>query len=559
MLIDDPLPGHPTDPPVSSPLDPVSTGAVTALSREDIRWWAAALVALLLASIGLHARAFSLAPEGWTFSGFLLNSLDPWTYKAFSRSYAEGGLLIDNPFAATPARPALFHLLWFLIGKLQALFHIPFLPVYYLLGAVATGMMCLAILYFVREFLQGFRAHLAFLLACTAGGAGWLVALLSPDTAAALKPIDLFNHEGFPATSALFFPHFTLSIATLVTALLWFHRGLARGRRGWAYGSALLTLVLGFFHPYHLVTVAAVTTAWVMTAQARAGRRMYRGWADLGLIALASAIPVFYFLWVFSHPNWSPWEAANVVRTGFTGSVLGLGPILLLAACGLMRSGLRDAFTRFRAPVVWGAVGLALLIPNPVVKFNAKLVEGLVVPLAILGVGAFPDGMLRGLRGRICAVAATLATMLPSTVFLAVVALRVVGGNVASFMPQNWPQGCLVYDEDAAVMARLGGLSLEGALVMVPAETGMLLPAYAGVRVYFSHPSCTPDYTKRWETARMIYGGRLSTAERHAVLRRLGVTHLWSSTQWADTFDPASDPYLAPAMVAGGTGLWRVR
>ncbi len=528
----------------------------------DSRWWGAVFGTVLLAALLVYAAAFMMPPPGWNFSGFLLNSGDAWGYRAFVRAFAEGGWLIDNPFSDVVREPAFFNLLWFALGKVQRLTGLPFLAIYYALGAVAAGLMFRVILRFTREFGgDGSAGRFAFLLASLGGGVGWISLLISRDAPTNLRPMDLFHPEGFPVQSALFVPHFALSIALLGTIMAWFHRGVSTGRRGWSAASALLTLALSFFHPYHLVTVGIVAGAWVAVEQTLGRRRLHRGWADLGLLALAMLPAALYYRWFFRQPNWGMWGAGNIVRTqGGAAVLLGLGPLVAMAGVGVWRQRAWGLDARRRFLLVWSAVGIGLLFSYPLFQFEAKLVEGLILPLAVLGAGAlFSPDDARGTRRKWLAAAGVLLAMMPSHAVLVAESLDVVSGSWKNFFPIDWIQGCTLSDDEVELNRYLEGRSLAGSVIMAPISAGRVLPGVSDARVFVSGSHVTRDHARRWTLSRWFYLDSEQPEERYYVLRENGVDLVWHRTGLGAAFTPDTEPYLEPVFVTPDVSLWRVK
>jgi hypothetical protein len=305
------------------------------------------------------------------------------------------------------------------------------------------------------------------------------------------------------------------------------------------------------------VTVVAVAAAWVAVEQVAAGRRLHRGWADLAILAGAALAPVPYYRWLFGQPNWQLWEKTNLVRSLLAGFLLGLGPLLLLAAAGAWRW--RGGIARLRFPIVWSVVGLCLVFSHPLVKFEAKLVEGLIAPLAVLGAGAVFGPRGPSARRGWALAALLLLLLVPSTPFLAAKSLQVVAGRWRNLFPAEWTHGSYLYAGDLAVLRHLAREPLPaGSLLMAPYEEGRLLPAAADVRVFVSTPSFTPEFPRRWRASEEAYAPSLSADERRFLLRRLGATHVWYSPAWGLGFDPAREPWLEPVVTDRGAGVWRI-
>ncbi len=516
-------------------------------TASDLRWWGAVFGGVLATALMLYVAAFRLAPSGSVFSGFLLNSGDAWGYRAFVRAFAEGGWLIDNPLSDAFHDPAFFNLLWFALGKIQRLAGLPFLAVYYAFGILAAGLMFWVILRFCRRFAgEGAGGRFGFLLASFGGGLGWLTLLVSDDLADLWRPMDLYLPEGYPLQAALFAPHLALSIAMVGTILLWFWDGVSAGRRSRTIGAALLTLALSFFHPYHLATVGLVAGAWVALEQVLDRTRFHRGWIDLGVLGLAVLPALGYYRWLFRQPNWSMWASENIVPVkGAAPFLLGLGPLVGLAAVGAWRWGKRALDSRWRFLIVWAAVGIGLLHSYRLFKFEAKLVEGLILPLAALGAASLfgPDGP--GSRRRRMAAAAALLILVPSHAMMAARSLDTVRQR-DNYFPRNWLYGSTLTSGKVEAMRFLGRLD-PGQVIITPPTVGSMIAGMTGIRPFIVTASLdvTPNFADKFRAvAQAVYFQPIAPYERYDLLVSNRIDLLWFSTGGSYTLDPSREPYL---------------
>ncbi len=516
---------------------------------------------VLLAAALLYAAAFRLPAPGRVFMGYLLNSGDAWGYQAFSEGYARGGWLIDNPLSDAFHEPAFFNLLWFALGKVRRLTGLPFLTVYYAFGVMAAGAMFWAILRFCRQFAgEGAAGRFAFLLASFGGGLGWITLLSSNETANRLRATDIYFSDGYPLQAALFAPHLALSIALMGTILLWFHRGVSTGRRGWSLGAALLTMALSFFHPYHLATVGCVAGAWVAVEQALGWKRLHRGWIDLGLLGLAVLPAAVYYRWLFRQPNWAMWATENVVRTrGVPSLLLGLGPLAGLAALGAWRRGLRHPDSGRRFLVVWSLVGIGLLHSYPIFKFEAKLVEGLVLPLAVMAAGAIfgPRDRAGGTHRRWVAAAAVLLILAPSHVMVAARSLDTVRQR-DNYFPKNWRLGSTLARGEVEAIDFLGRLDSRQ-MIFAPPYVGFMIPGMAGMRPFIGSIDITPGFTGKFHIAQAVYYRTMPPQERYRLLASGKASLLWCSVRNRYAFDPSREPYLERIFANADVHIYAVR
>jgi hypothetical protein len=298
----------------------------------------------------------------------------------------------------------------------------------------------------------------------------------------------------------------------------------------------------------------------VVVEQAIDRSRIHRGWSGLGILALAVLPAAAYYLWFFRQPNWRVWASENVAPTGgFPAVAIGLGPLIGLAAVGTWCRGRGHIERRQRFLVVWIAVGLALLFSGPVFRFEGKLIEGLVLPLASLGAGAWsgPGGIVS--RRKWAAAAVVLALLLPSHAVLAGKGLRLAAGRDEGFLPENWSHGTLLGRGEAEANVWLARNPLPGARFMCLLETGRMLPGVADVRVFIGGYTVVDNFARRMQIVKDYYDGADTAAARLDILRRAGITHVWYGPRWGLRFRAADEPYLERIYANADVEIHRVR
>jgi hypothetical protein len=539
------------------------------MTRNDVKWWLAAWGGVVLLAATVYLAAWRAPLPGYRFCGFLLNSDDAWGYQAFARAFARGGLLIDNPWSNRVLPPAFFNLLWFLLGKGMAATGLPFIALYYAAGVVSAGLMYLAILGVMKAFLgDGFAGRTGFLLAGFGGGLGWIVVLLSTTAAVELRPLDIFHQEGYPLQAALFFPHLALSTAMLAAIMLLLWRGLAQGRRGALRWAGALLIGLGFFHPYHLVTVLTVAGAWSVVRLIRDRGGWLGRLRDFLPLAGGVALPLLYYRWLFTRENFAWWAKANEVLTGGVVPVLlGLGALLPLAAIGAWGRDADSAHPPDRRLFlsVWAMAQGALLFAHPLVRFEAKLAEGLILPLAALAVlGAtdlasrFPR-LLGGWRGWGAAALAGML-LLPSHAILVRESLASIGVLRSALLPGNWPwrNSLPARELEAHEFVRR---TVPADAVFLGMVYSNILPAVADVRCFSGKMHITPDEFRKRDETEWFFSSPLSDFDRYRFLRERNIGYLWADpwSMVAFPFRPEEMNFLERIFDNGTVRVYRVR
>ncbi len=539
------------------------------MTRSDLKWWLGCWLAVTAVTVAVYVAAWHAPMPGYRFCGFLLNSDDAWGYQAFARAFARGGLLIDNPWSNLVRPPAFFNLIWFLLGKGMAVTGFSFITLYYAAGILSTGLMYLAILLLMKALLgDGLAGRAGFLLAGFGGGFGWVVALLSTEAATRLRPLDIYHQEGYPLQAALFFPHLALSMAVLTFIMLLLWHGMALEKRRAVAGAGALLVVLGFLHPYHLVTVLAVAGAWTALRLVRGRGQWRRALSDFMLLAGCAALPLLYYRWLFTRENFAWWAEANEVLTGgIVPVLLGFGAFLPLAALGV--------FGRDDAPPggpsrrlflgAWAVTQGALLFSSPLVRFEVKLAEGLILPLAALAVlgagklaGRFP-ALLGGWRGWMAAALA-FALILPSHAILVRESLSSIGMYRHSLLPSNWHWRNVISPREREAHDFIRR-NVPADAVFFGSALSVILPAVADVRFYSGKMHITPDEFRKFEETDWFLTKPLSQSDRHVFLRERNIGYVWYDP-WAMVaypFRPGNLSFLEPAFDNGAVRIYRVR
>ncbi len=539
------------------------------MTRSDLKWWLGCWLAVTVVTVAVYVAAWHAPMPGYRFCGFLLNSDDAWGYQAFARAFARGGLLIDNPWSNLVRPPAFFNLIWFLLGKGMAATGLSFVTLYYAAGILSTGLMYLAIQRLMKALLgDGLAGRAGFLLAGFGGGFGWVVALLSTEAATRLRPLDIYHQEGYPLQAALFFPHLALSTAILTFIMLLLWHGMALENRRAVAGAGALLVVLGFLHPYHLVTVLAVAGAWTALRLLQRGGRKVTAIGDFLLLAGCAALPLLYYRWLFTRENFAWWAGANEVLTGgIVPVLLGFGAFLPLAAVGAFgRDDASQGGSKRRLFLgIWAVTQGALLFSSPLVSFEVKLAEGLILPLAALAVlgagklaGRFP-ALLGGWRGWAIAALA-FALILPSHAILVRESLASIGMYRSALLPANWHWRNVLSTREREAHEFIRR-NVPADSVFLGTTFSNILPAVADVRFYSGKMHITPDESRKFEETEWFLSSPLSGFRRHVFLRERNIGYVWPSPWSPVPFDfrPEDLPYLEPVFDNGAVCLYRVR
>jgi hypothetical protein len=394
---------------------------------------------------------------------------------------------------------------------------------------------------------------LAALLACAGSGMGWLQLLLAPTPAGGVSPIDFWLMDAFPFFSALTFPHFTAAIALMALALAGFLALLRQTRPALLAGVACCSAGLTLIHPFGgglAVLVGGVYAGLALLLRQTTLRRALPAGLALGL----PAAPILaYDAWLFStQPAFRAWSAQNVTLSPPPGHYLAsFGLLLALALVGAARA------IRRREPTLLAVVWLALVIPLLYAPTNLqrRFLEGAMLPLcalAAVGLVAAFRRLIRLRRWRRRALLLVLALTWPSNLAL----IAGVSGAAVARSPSVFYAADVV-----AAVDWIGTSAGPDDVVLSALETGNLIPARTGRRVYLGHWIETMAFERKKEAVRAFFSAETSDDARRDLLARGRIAWVFHgpAEKSLGDFTPASAGYLEPAFAVGNVTVYRVR
>jgi len=520
------------------------------------REWRRVLV-LALALAALTSIPYVL---GWLrsdathiYSGATLDLMDYNSYLAKMQQGAAGQWRFTITYTSEEHAGGFVYPFYLLLGHIAGWTGLS-LPLVYQLARLLCALGMVAAIYRLMAALLAAPAWrwIACLLACAGGGLGWLQLLIAPTAVGGISPIDFWLMDGFPYFSALTFPHFTAAVALMALALAGFLALLRATRASALAGAALCMFSLTLIHPFGGGLTFLIAGLYGALALAQRRTNLRRA-LPAGLALALPAAPILgYDAWLFStQPAFRAWAAQNITLSPPPGHYLAsYGLLLALAVAGLTWA------LPQRGPL-WLAgawlLAVALLVYAPT-NLQRRFLEGVMVPLGALAtVGA--TLLLRRIRARAWRRRAWLllvALTWPSNLALtAGVSAAALARSPSLFYP-----GDLI-----AAVDWVGANAGPETVVFSALETGNLIPARTGRRVYLGHWIETQDYARKREEVSAFFAGALTEAAQRALLRAGHITHVFHgpAERALGGFEPARAAYLEPAFCAGDVVLYRVR
>jgi len=456
-------------------------------------------LALAIVTAIPYVYAYAVQSPGHVFLGFFYLGDDANTYLAKMRQGWEGSWAWQNRYTTESSPTAYLFMFWILLGHIAGVTNLPLIVVFHLARIAAAFALMAAAWLFIGQFIQDRGARrFAFFLCAIGLGMGYVIQALG-------HPVIFGNQSDtldwrMPELSAFYsvlaLPHFAWSGVFAALGVVLTLKAIERGSITLGVLAGLAWLGQASIHPQMPILMGGATALALLLRPARP-----RGWIAG---ATAFAIPAPYILYSYlafiGNPEVQRWtfHSKNALPPESISLFFAIAPQLLLALTGLpgalRRRSREDLFL-----VAWLVLlAVILYLPNPAGDLRRRFLDGLYLPLVVLGARGLYDSILprlRSLRARRLIPFSYVAFAAVGSAFLVLAPLA-----VAAF-----PQ----YSMPAAEYDGLHWLGREPAgRVLAMPGVGLYIPAYSSDTVYVGHYDETFDYVNKTQTALSVLTGK---------------------------------------------------
>jgi hypothetical protein len=488
---------------VSTPYRLGAPGREAALARAawPKEWRLPLLMGFVLAVVTAipYAYAYAVQPAGHVFIGFFYLGDDANTYLAKMREGWEGSWAWTNRYTTESGSSAYLFMFWILLGHLGALAHLPLVVVFHMARVAAAFALTAGAWLFISHFIRdpGTR-RFAFLFCILGLGMGYVIQAFGQPVVFGNQTdtLDWRMPELTAFYSVLALPHFAWSGVFAAVGVALTLKAIERGSMWLGLLAGIAWLGQASIHPQMPILMGAATGLALLL---RPGRP--RGWLAF---ALAFGIPAPYVLYSYlafvGNPEVQRWtfHSKNALPPETVSLFFAIAPQLLLAAIGVpgaIRRRSREDLFLLAWLVLLGAI---LYLPNPAGDLRRRFLDGLYLPLVVLGArGLYEDVLprIRSLRARRLVPFSYVAFAAVGSAFLVLAPLAVAA------QPQ--------YTFPVAEYEGLGWLGSQpsGRVLCMPG-IGLYVPAYSSDTVYVGHYDETFDYVDKTQTALAVLTGK---------------------------------------------------
>lgn len=488
---------------------------------------------------------------GWSRSGanalylgrIPSNPADTAAYYSNIEQARQGRLLFANQLTSEPQEPSQFHPLWLLTGWLAKLFGLTPPTAFQVTRLLALGIFVVTIDRLLVRLFSRTRARIVALVTiCTSSGLGWLFAqqaYIGTDILSA--PIDLWVDEANTfrslSHSALFVVSQVLLLTIVWRVFVWTQNG--RQRYDWLIGPSLA--LLGYIHPYDLITAGAVSAVWVTvwTFTARPARdrilQVIQQVAVLGVWLVPVA--AYYYFGPLREPAVRGWFEQNITLSPKPLAVLiGYGLLWPLSILGASTHWKRYRWVAFVSTWII-VVMVCMYIPG--LPIQRRLLSGVHIPLALLATLGLQWVIQRGIVPRW-----QTATLVLSLVFLATMNTKHLQADIRGILhPATLDYPVFISGDAWSAMKWIQSNTGSHDVIMASMWDGNAIAGLAGRPVVVAHGNQTVaanDRERDWERFR---DGTTTPTDREEIVARLGVRWLYWTTedQRVSEYRPGSD------------------
>jgi hypothetical protein len=464
-------------------------------------WTIPLLTGLVLAIVTAapYLYAYAAQPHGQVFMGFFYLGDDANTYLAKMRQGWEGSWAWDNRYTTEPSPAAYLFMFWLLLGHLAALLKLPLILTFHLARVAAAFALMAAAWAFITHFIDDTRARRFAFFFCAIGlGMGYVIQALGHPVIFG-NPTDTLDWRMPELTafySILALPHFAWSGVFAAAGVVLTLKAIQRGSLTLAVLAGLAWLGQASIHPQMPILMGGATAVALVLRPAHP-----RGWLAA---AVAFAIPAPYILYCYfafvGNPEVQRWtfHSKNALPPEGFSLFFAIAPQLLLALTGLpivlRRRSREDLFL-----VAWLVLLAAILyLPNPAGDLRRRFLDGLYLPLVVLGA----QGMYGTILPRFRSARAHALIPFSYVAFAAVGSAFLVLAPIAVATQSQYVVSQAEYDG-----LNWLGRQPAGRVLSMPG-VGLFVPAYSADTVFVGHYDETFDYLNKTRTALGLLTGQ---------------------------------------------------
>ncbi|MGD8968889.1 MAG: hypothetical protein PVI07_15390, partial [Anaerolineae bacterium] len=467
--------------------------------------WKVILVALAVVGVSTvpYLIGWAVQTETEVFGGFIMDLDDSNSYLAVMQQGMQGSWRFISLYTPESQRGVWMYTFYILLGHLARWIGLSPLVIYHS-ARVVCGTLLLVSAYHFACFCLHRRTVCwnAFLLVGFSSGLGWLKEMIWPSVQGGISPLDFWFLDAYTFLGILTYPHFALAWTTLMAALGSVLAYNATPRPRYLLLGGVAAFLATSLHPTLSLVMGTVVAAFGLVLWI-ADRRFPTRWAIAGLTVVLGAGAMAGYLWLAfqGDPVLRSWGQSIMSTPAFQHFLSGYGLLVPLALLGavdvIIQRERRGIFL-----VVW--LTAAFLLAYTPFNLQRRLIEGVHIPTSLLAAAGLRRFLLTLAQGRLVHRVAQLGYPRRRTVWLArslLIAVTALSNLylVSSASVTVWARSPDLFHSGAQLAAFdwLGKHLTDADVVMASYDTGNLIPAWTGRRVFLGHWAESVDWAER--------------------------------------------------------------
>jgi len=438
---------------------------------------------------------FSSGPNH-VFGGMLFNPIDGNSYLAKMRQGYEGAWTFVLPYSPDPGEGAPINLYYLFLGQLSRWAGWSLIFTFHFARMIGSAVLFFALFNLsAKIFEKPAERWGAFLLASLGSGMGWLAIpfnIIAPD---------FWLSEAYPFLSGLANAHFPMGLALQIMLLSPKNNGEQGEKKhaNWLYFSGGLALAI--IYPFGLMLLGGIF-ALQLISQFIKNSKSRRNWKRaISTMSGGGIILIIQYWLVRSHPILDQWNSQNITPSpDLLILMLALSPafiIMLLAMPNLWKSEKRN---KLMPLLLW--LFAALLLAYFPSNLQRRLLSGIYIPVAFLAMAAIGKYFKEN-KKKTLAIFTLILLSIPSQVMLLLSAMGAIEQKDSAIFLSN---------SEMDAMQWLESYAEDSGLVAASPESGLFLPVYSGVEVFYGHPFESIDAQKWEENLLALFMGEILAA-----------------------------------------------
>lgn len=545
------------------------------MDRDEFKFVLFCFVAIL-AIVGIpYIVGYVTEPEELTFGGMVLG-VNTWATTSDWINQAKVGSLLFITNRTHEEEPALFlNTLFLLVGIFSGYTGLSNIGAYYIFLLV-FGFLFLFILYrFLEMYFDDVKMRKsAFVIILTSSGFGfvfWIIfkALKSTPTffsdkvplGSRIAPADMmFTDTNVFLTLYSSNLHHVAAIAFMLLIYMLFLKGWEKEDPKYVLGSAVLTLILGTFHLYDIVTIYSIITVFV-------GITLFQGNPRWKLMMYATFIVVsippmlFNFYTFVLHPTFKEFTEYNVQLSPNPFSyIIGYGLLFFLASYYTLKKRIHESLKSLNYRVlliyIWAIVNLVLLYAP--ITIQRKFLLGLSIPISIFATFAIFEFVLPRFKEhrRNLVLISIILLMVPSNFLW--IAKETYKVNTHGYPGTKYPY--YTHNLDLEAIQWLGTNAEKGDIILSGGATGGRIAGMVSKRVYWGGNDMTIRYQEKMRLVEEFFS-TMNDAERRDILAQNSIRFVYYGEEERSLgdFDPESANYLKKVFENSRVKIYEVK